>query len=982
MLMTTGFAPALLAAIVIAGAGAVGPGEPVATISECDAPFLFAYGSWEGRVRMEQGHALLRGPGVTPRGGAGCNVQVNLKGHENDCPVLNLKTGTTNTGKAIRLLLRDSDGRVGTWEFALPAPSTSFQFVVPRSGEPLSKPTTVEKTGAPDLAHVMQWQLGGDWSGDGPLDVDVDAIAVVKPGAEILALRTALARREAEEHQRRRAEQAATRQKYGKRTELSPTVERVSLVAPRILAIEIQAGKVIPGSLGPYKPRSGDERQPRDKDRQLILKRNGEEIGWLIGPKRDQLVRYERCVGDPLVFDDVTGDPARFTFRSRDDPAFATGLKPTAIHHKSKPTDWAQPGQQFAMLHTLYLVLPKPVTPGKRYDYDLGELNVQSPRGTFTCDPTTVRSEAVHSQQIGYRPDDPVKRAFLSIWLGTGGAYTYPPGLTFTLRDDTTGAVAFTGAVETILGVDQKEKMFREENFPRTAVARLDFSAFQKPGRYRVCVEGIGSGYPFEIGPKVWGKAFLTQMRGLYNERSGVALGPPYTSFKKPRDFHPADGVRVTRSTYSALEAGGEAFEKLAKGDTGQPVPGAWGGYHDAGDWNPRRATHLQVTLAQLEIFDMFPEVFAVLRLNIPPGPPRVPDVLTEALFEIDCFQRLQEPDGSVSYGIETPGDPIDGEVSWLQSMPAYVYAADPSSSWVYASAAARASKLLAKYDPDLAATYRASALKAMQWAEADRARRKAAGTLAKLGWEITDQRNLAAIILFDLTGEAHWHDVFREDSCLKDRQPDLFVWGRHVQRDAAFVYARLPGDKGDPVLKARAVRGLEVQADRSLAYAKDNAFNITTNDRGRPMFIGFYSTPDAADLVRAHFLTGKPRYLAGAVQATQFAAGCNPNNMTYTVGVGSNWTRHPLHLDSRRTGQPAPEGLTVYGNLDFERWNDDGMIWPMKWFLGKECVPSAYEWPIPEAYWDIFIFPMINEFTVDRWWPNIYVWGYLHARR
>ncbi len=714
----------------------------------------------------------------------------------------------------------------------------------------------------------------------------------------------------------------------------------------------------------------------------MILKRGGEETGWLIGPKRDQLVRYERFVGDPLVFDDVTGDPARFTVRSLDDPAFATSAHPTAIYRKSKPTDWAQPGRQFAMLHTLYLVMNQPIKPGKHYDYDLGALNVRVPHGAFACDPATVRSEAVHSQQIGYRPDDPVKRSFLSLWLGTGGPYTYPSGLTFTLREAATSAIVYRGPVETVLEADQKEKMFREQNFPKTAVARMDFSAFQRPGRYRVCVEGIGCGYPFEIGPNVWEKAFVTQMRGLYNERSGVELGPPYTPFKKPRDFHPADGVRVTRSTYSVLESGGEAFDKLAKGDTGQPVPGAWGGYHDAGDWNPRRATHLQVTLAQLEIFELFPEKFGTLKLNIPPGPPRVPDILTEALFEIDCFRRLQEPDSGVAYGIESPGDPIDGEVSWLQSMPAYVFAADPSSSWVYAAAAGRAAKLLVKYDPDLAAVYRASALKAMHWAEADRARRKAAGTLARLGWERTDQRNLAAIVLFDLTDDPHWHDVFLEDSCLKETQPNIYAWGQHVQNDAAFAYARMPVGKGDPELKKKAVQGLEAQADKALAYANDNAFNITAPDRFRPMFIGFYSTPDAADLVRAHLLTGKTKYLAGAVQATQFAAGCNPSNMTYTVGVGTNWTRHPLHLDSRRTGQPAPEGLTVYGNLDFERWNDDGMNWPMKWFLGKECIPSAYEWPIPEAYWDIFMYPMINEFTVDRWWLNVYVWGYLHARR
>ena len=212
------------------------------------------------------------------------------------------------------------------------------------------------------------------------------------------------------------------------------------------------------------------------------------------------------------MFDDATGDPARFTIRSNDDHAFSAGQKPVAIHRKSKPLDWAQPGRQFAMRHTLYLVMNQPFQPGKHYDYDLGELNVQVPRGRFTCDPATVRSEAVHSQQIGYRPDDPVKRAFLSIWLGTGGPYTYPSGLKFSLRDAQTGLTVFHGAAETVLAADQKEKMFREQNFSKTAVAGSDFSSFGKPGRYRVCVEGIGCGYPFDIGPRVWEKAFVTQI--------------------------------------------------------------------------------------------------------------------------------------------------------------------------------------------------------------------------------------------------------------------------------------------------------------------------------------------------------------------------------------------------------------------------------------------------------------------------------------
>ncbi len=151
MTLITSLISLLLASVVAGESGADGPITPAATIADCDAPLLFAYGSWEGRVRTAAGHALLRGQGVSPRGGAGCNAQVNLKGHEDDCPALSLRTGAKNTGKMIRLLLRDTSDRAGNWDFALPAPSTSFHLVPPRNGESLSQPTTVEKTSAPDL---------------------------------------------------------------------------------------------------------------------------------------------------------------------------------------------------------------------------------------------------------------------------------------------------------------------------------------------------------------------------------------------------------------------------------------------------------------------------------------------------------------------------------------------------------------------------------------------------------------------------------------------------------------------------------------------------------------------------------------------------------------------------------------------------------------------------------------------------------------
>jgi hypothetical protein len=65
-------------------------------------------------------------------------------------------------------------------------------------------------------------------------------------------------------------------------------------VALNILSLEFVAGRITPGSLTPYMPQAGDVKDERkDKEgavRSVLLKRDNQEVGWLIGPKRDQLV--------------------------------------------------------------------------------------------------------------------------------------------------------------------------------------------------------------------------------------------------------------------------------------------------------------------------------------------------------------------------------------------------------------------------------------------------------------------------------------------------------------------------------------------------------------------------------------------------------------------------------------------------------------------------------------------------------------------
>jgi endoglucanase len=134
-----------------------------------------------------------------------------------------------------------------------------------------------------------------------------------------------------------------------------------------------------------------------------------------------------------------------------------------------------------------------------------------------------------------------------------------------------------------------------------------------------------------------------------------------------------------------------------------------------------------------------------------------------------------------------------------------------------------------------------------------------------------------------------------------------------------------------------------------------------------------------------AHYLTGDKKYLETALRAVNFGAGANPANLVFTTGVGQTPVRYPLHLDSHFTGQPAPEGLTLYGIGDWKYWGQgNGFFdWGFKWVFSKQCTPNAYEWPVTEAYFDVFGFPSMNEFTVNGPMERTcFIWGYLAARK
>ncbi|MGB7250835.1 MAG: glycoside hydrolase family 9 protein [Phormidesmis sp.] len=781
-------------------------------------------------------------------------------------------------------------------------------------------------------------------------------------------------------------------------TAIPAQAPHVYTVSPDVLAIDISAPPVKRGQQAPYIPHKSDV--SIDEDSYTRIERGGRLFGTLLdgSSTNEPLGAAFQDDDNPLIYtyDQISettlnlagADSAvSYLIGSSEDADYATPVSPSRVFRKTKPVGFAHQSDGFhwPVAHTLFLSLPHPLTPGQTYHLSFPGLGLAET--TFDYQPAIARSEAVHISQLGFRPDDPLKVGYLSTWMGNGGGLDYPDELRFTLIDERTNRPVYRSSASQVYERDQPEDPL-DRDYTLSEVHQLDFSDFKRPGDYRLCVEGIGCSFSFEIANDVWRSAFFTAARGFYHQRSGIAIGEPYTAFERPRAFHPDDGVKVYQSGATLLETDmglgdRDTFDALNSQLTQVIVPNAWGGYFDAGDWD-RRIQHLAIPRGLLELHNLFPAHFKTVDLNLPESANQLPDILDEALWSLDFFRRLQTPEGGIRGGIQSAAEGTrHGEASWQESMTVMAFAPDVWSSYLYAGVAARAAYTLQAYDPALADVYQQSALKAIAYAEKHYREGSYTGELQH---NVKDQRNLSALELYRLTGDSQWHDLFLATTIFHDAAAEVSVYGVQEQRDAAFLYARLNDTRSpskaplavDETIQVNARAAFLRYADDLVQLSETTAFGWSKEHPYAPLGWGNgLGAPKSVNILQAHALTQDPDYLLAGINSTQFSAGANPDNQVYTTGLGERSPQHPLIVDQRITGQAPPPGITIYGPADLSVYRDN---WAVQ-AIAPDMFPAPWEWPTVESGFDIYLYPIGSEFTVDYMLSSAYTWGYLAAR-
>lgn len=664
-----------------------------------------------------------------------------------------------------------------------------------------------------------------------------------------------------------------------------------------------------------------------------------------------------------------------YTLTSSDDPDYQSGVSPTVVYRKTKGTEfvkdvpwntekWAfdPTGKPWAAEHWLYLELETPLQPGASYTLQTGALAANGSEWPFTFEVKNLRSEAVHTNTIGYLPDAP-KFGYVYHWMGDGGGLdlsAYEGNSFWVYNTDNLEDPVKTGTLQPRKLATNAETgrtgdtPFR--NFLGAAVYDCDFSDLTTTGDYVLVVEGIGRSYPFSVGPEALKDAAYTFGRGLYYQRSGIRLAPPYTDgdYVRPVTQNPMltsdDGTDFSDLllysdfpfTSWTAEGGGDAQDAIKAAAVGNTLEVA-GWYHDAGDWDAYH-THQKIPAQLMLTYEYAPERFSDDELNIPESGNGIPDIVDEASWLVKFNYRLRKElinkgysDGGVGGARICPdvyneedGNAQENKPSWQDHRRYVVTQADAFMTYYYAGQAAQLAYILKSLGKDPTAfpveMLDAVALEDMTYDEVD----WIAEAEAAYAWasdpnnqpESADNyqdslavyRLYAAVNLFRLTGNPAYQEAARP--VLENLMDNVQL--SEVAKLGLYSYMAANHAQTDRLLQRNLENTVAQMANWTALNAADRRALRWGGIWDMPMLIGQGTTPWMFETIMACELLGDDVYRNVIHQTVDYFLGGNAMHTTWASGVGPRPVESGFHLDSRYNN----DWVVYPGHIPYGPWS------------------------------------------------------------
>ncbi|TVR51108.1 MAG: glycosyl hydrolase family 5 [Puniceicoccaceae bacterium] len=708
--------------------------------------------------------------------------------------------------------------------------------------------------------------------------------------------------------------------------------------------------------------------------------------------------------GEPL---DVAAATSRKSWRlsSAEDERYGPdGLPPEDCHRKSKINGHAQLEwdaaaddwhNAYTHKHFIYLRLPHPLREGAAYTLTIApETNTDRTEVELTFDSRHSRSEAIRVNLVGYLPQASLKAADLYHWMGDGGARDYSgfEGSRVYLFEPSTGESHPVGTVRLHQpsGADVSG-----HNFTQSPVWTADFGSFDRPGTYRLVIEGVGCSPDFEIREDVYRDPFRVSTLGFFYMRIGadgmhltpVPRRPLWIPGMDPEDCR----VLITDMHPWRPEwpGGGDRWDQprfFAQFVLpGEPEnPNAYGGHSDALDWD-RHLGHISIIYDMLLPYLLTGGALDDDDIGILESGNGIPDIIDEARDEVDFFLRLRH-EGGYSQGLSNP----DTRTNIL-----YQAGNTPLAAWANAvNAAILAEAFRVSGHDELMDEYIEHSLEAFHYADAledpwlERRQNIGEGFISG-----RDLKATAAAFLYNLTGEERWETVFVENCVITTPETPVlrYISGNpgdsHNQLYAAVAYLTSPRAINHPVLRDRLRAAILNDARaQETRHAETRPSRRTTDDA-----TGWFQTvQNVHRTIAAHAFArdaaDRDAFLNALLLEADWGLGRNPLNIIQMTTATTPLERHRsvvnIYTSGRNDGTPGLHpGHTPYLNLG--PWGTHRVMGnPLKLHEESHPYPDDYRaWPMAELYYSTRFVYAHSEFTPQQTMRGkAALYGYLYG--
>jgi endoglucanase len=436
-------------------------------------------------------------------------------------------------------------------------------------------------------------------------------------------------------------------------------------------------------------------------------------------------------------------------------------------------------------------------------------------------------------------------------------------------------------------------------------VRKVDFSALTQPGLYSVLANGMKLDARILIADKPYLNMASSVIKSFYLQRASMPIEAQFAGQWARAAGHPDTAVFVHASAASNTRPEGTKISS----------PGGW---YDAGDYNKYIVNSAISTFTLLCAVEDYPKYYQTLKINIPESASKLPDLLSEALYNYRWMLTMQDPeDGGVYHKLTNKH--FDATAMPHQATnPRYVVMKSTAATLDFAAVAAHVAAGAANGSyqvADLGQQSLAQAEKAWAWAKAHPQILYKQPADVKTGeygdTSLVDEWYWAACELFVATGKQEYADAI-----VKYYQPPVTPEWAIVNTLGTMSLLKSNKNLPEAILKTGFKNDFFTYVQRLVAQANQSAYGVSIN-----LFEWGSNSRVANEGMLKLFvyqLTSQKDYLYSALSDLNYLLGCNATHYCFVTGFGIQQVKHIHHRPSQADGinDPVPGLLAGGPNL------------------------------------------------------------------